>query len=213
ALSRGVTLALIVIMSAITVLAGLLVAAVAWQRRTVRMIRRFLNAVTRRGTRRRRWAAMGRRLLDKEVELLSAGIRAVASHGKMTLAWMCLATAILFLNKYVMGYVLAMALQGPVDASFIGLQLLQNIVLYFAPTPGASGLAEASTGLMLNRVLLAEVTVLWVVGWRMLTTFFGTILGVYVLFVEARRHVDDVRAVERRGGAPGGPLDETEGRA
>jgi len=113
----------------------------------------------------------------------------------------CAATAVLYLNKYFMGYVLAAALQGPVDLSFIGLQLLQHIVLYFSPTPGASGVAEASTGLLMNRVLLAEVTVLWVVGWRLLTTFFGTILGAIVLFAEARRHVDDVRTEERGTGA------------
>lgn len=197
ALSRGVLIALVVAVAAIAALAGLLISAVAARRRTVRLIRRFLNAVSRRRTRVRRWAAAGRRLLSREVERLAAGIRAVASRGRVTLVWVCLATALLYLNKYVMGYVLAVALQGPVDPSFIGLQLLQHIVLYFSPTPGASGVAEASTGLMMNRVLLAEVTVLWVVGWRLLTTFFGTILGAFVLFAEARRHVDDVRAEDR----------------
>ena len=193
ALSRGVLIALVIAVAVIAALAGLLVSAVAAQRRTIRLIRRLLNAVSRRGTRVRRWAAAGRRLLSREVERLAAGIRVVASRGKVTLVWVCVATALLYLNKYVMGYVLAAALQGSVDLSFIGLQLLQHIVLYFSPTPGASGVAEASTGLLMNRVLLAEVTVLWVVGWRLLTTFFGTILGAFVLLAEARRHVGDVR--------------------
>ncbi len=193
-LSRGVLLALAVAVGIIALLAGLLISAVAAQRRTVRVLRRLLNAVSRRGTRVRRWAAAGRRLLSREIERLAAGVRAVASRGKLTLVWVCVATAVLFLNKYFMGYVLAAALQGQVDLSFIGLQLLQHILLYFSPTPGASGVAEASTGLLMNRVLLAEVTVLWVVGWRLLTTFFGTILGAFVLLGEARRHVGAVRA-------------------
>lgn len=201
ALSPGVLIALAVAVAVIAMLAGLLISAVAAQRRTVRLLRRFLNVVSRRGTRVRRWAAAGRRLLSREIDRLASGVRAVASRGKVTLVWVCAATAVLYLNKYFMGYVLAAALQGPVDLSFIGLQLLQHIVLYFSPTPGASGVAEASTGLLMNRVLLAEVTVLWVVGWRLLTTFFGTILGAFVLFAEARRHVDDVRAEERGAAA------------
>ena len=199
ALSRGVLVALVIAVAAIAGLAGLLISAVIAQRSTVRVIRRALNAVSRRGTRVRRWAAAGRRLLSREIERLASGVRAVASRGKVTLVWVCGATAVLYLNKYFMGYVLAAALQGQVDLSFIGLQLLQHIVLYFSPTPGASGVAEASTGLLMNRVLVAEVTVLWVVGWRLLTTFFGTILGVFVLLGEARRHVGDIRADQ--GGA------------
>ncbi|WP_428273693.1 lysylphosphatidylglycerol synthase transmembrane domain-containing protein [Candidatus Palauibacter sp.] len=201
ALSRGVLVALVIAVVAIAGLAGLLGLAVVAQRPTVRVIRRFLNAASRRGTRVRRWAAAGRRLLSSEIERLAAGIRAVVARGKVTLVWVCAGTALLYFNKYLMGYVLAAALQGPVDGSFIGLQLFQHIVLYFAPTPGASGVAEASTGLLMNRVLLAEVTVLWVVGWRLLTTFFGTILGVFVLLGEARRHVGEVRADETDGTA------------
>ena len=196
ALSRGVLVALAIAVADIAGLAGLLVLAVVAQRRTVSVIRRILNAVSRRGTRVRRWAAAGRRLLSREIERLAAGIRAVWARGKVTLVWVCAGTALLYFNKYLMGYVLAAALQGPVDGSFIGLQLLQHIVLYFAPTPGASGVAEASTGLLMSRVLLVEVTVLWVVGWRLLTTFLGTILGVFVLLGEARRHVGEVRADE-----------------
>ncbi len=198
-LSRGVLIALVIAVAVIAALAGLLISAVAARRRTVRVLRRLLNAGSRRGTRIRRWAAALRRLLSREIERLAAGVRAVASRGKVTLVWVCAATAVLYLNKYFMGYVLAASLQGPVDLSFIGLQLLQHILLYFSPTPGASGVAEASTGLLMNRVLLAEITVLWVVGWRLLTTFFGTILGAFVLLAEARRHVGDVRAGERAG--------------
>jgi len=135
--------------------------------------------------------------LSREIGRLGDGIRTVAARGKITLVWVFLVTAVLFLNKYATGYVLARALQGSVDPAFIGLQLLQNVVMYFAPTPGASGVAEASSGLLLSRVLAVEVTVLWVVGWRLLTTFLGTILGAFVLFGEARRHVVDVRMEER----------------
>ena len=202
ALPRGVTITLIVAVASVAALAGLLIVAVVAQRRTVRAVRRLLNAVSRRGTRVRRWAAAARRLLSREVERLATGIRAVAARGATALVWVCAATALLFLNKYLMGYVLAMALQGPVDVSFIGLQLLQHIVLYFAPTPGASGVAEASTALLLNRVLLAEMTVLWVVGWRLLTTFFGTILGAFVLFGEARRYVHEARRSVREDRQP-----------
>ncbi len=193
-LPTGVTAALVATMAAVSVLAGLLIAAIMSQSWTVHLLRRLITKVTRRGTRVRRWGAIARRALSREIGRLVEGIRAVATRGRITLVWVALATAVLYLNKYVIGYVLATALQGSVDPSFIGLQLLQNVVLYFAPTPGAAGVAEASSGLLLNPVLAVEITVLWVVGWRLLTTFVGTVLGALVLFVEARRHVGDVRA-------------------
>lgn len=197
ALPSGVTAALVAAMAGVSLLAGLLIAAITFQSWTVGILRRFITKVTKRGTRVRRWGAGARRLLSLEIARLVEGIRAVATQGRITLVWVALSTAALYLNKYVIGYVLATALQGSVDPSFIGLQLLQSVVLYFAPTPGAAGLAEASAGLLLNPVLAVEVTVLWVVGWRLLTTFVGTTLGVLVLVAEARRHVGDVRAEPR----------------
>ncbi len=199
-LAPGVATALVAAMVAVTLLAGGLIAAMAAQARTLRLIRKLISKLTKRGTRFRRGGAAARRLLSREIGRLGQGIRTVAGHGKITLFWMCLVTATLFLNKYASGYVLARALQGSVDPAFFGLQLLQNIVMYFAPTPGGAGIAEASSGVLLNRVLAAEITVLWVVGWRLLTTFFGTMFGAFVLFGEARRHVVDVRVDEREAG-------------
>lgn len=195
-LSRGVSGVLAAAVAGISVLAVLLIGAIVVQSRTMNLLRRFVTKLTWRSRRTRRWGAMARRIMTRELDALRRGVRSIAARGKMTLGWLALATLFLYLNKYLMGFVLAAGLQGTVAPVFIGLQLLQNVVLYFAPTPGASGLAEVSSGILLNQVLAAEITVLWVVGWRLLTTYFATILGMFVLIAEARRHVlDDAGAV------------------
>lgn len=188
-LSRGVSGVLGAAVAGISVLAALLIVAIVVQSRTMNMLRRLVTRLTWRWRRTRRWGALARRTMTRELDSVRQGVRSVAGRGKTTLAWLAVATLLLYLNKYIMGFVLAVGLQGSVNGAFIGLQLLQNVVLYFAPTPGASGLAEASSGVLLNQVLVAEITVLWVVGWRMLTTFIGTLLGLVVLIAEARRHV------------------------
>jgi uncharacterized protein (TIRG00374 family) len=188
-LSRGISGVLGAAVAGISLLAGLLIVAIVVQGRTMNLLRRLVTKLSWGSRRTRRWGAMARRIMTRELDSVRRGVRSVAGRGKTTLAWLALATLLLYLNKYFMGFVLASGLQGSVDRAFIGLQLLQNVVLYFAPTPGASGLAEASSGVLLNHVLDAQVTVLWVVGWRMLTTFCGTILGVFVLIAEGRRHV------------------------
>jgi uncharacterized protein (TIRG00374 family) len=200
-LSRGASGVLAAAVASISVLAGLLIGAIVVQSRTMNLLRRFVTKLTWGSRRTRRWGAMARRFMTRELDGLRRRVRSIAARGKMTLGWLALATLFLYLNKYLMGFVLAVGLQGTVAPVFIGLQLLQNVVLYFAPTPGASGLAEVSSGILLNQVLAAEITVLWVVGWRLLTTYFATILGMFVLIAEARRHVLDDEGTEEKQAA------------
>lgn len=173
----------------ICLLAGFVIAAIVLQSETIKLLERFVTKMTWRSQRARRWGVVVRSVIARERDQLRQGVMSVGARGKKALGFVAMATVVLYLNKYAMGFVLAVALQGSVEIWIIGLQLLQNVVLYFAPTPGASGFAEASTGILLKQVLAAEITVLWVVLWRLLTTFFGAILGMFVLIGEVRRHV------------------------
>lgn len=69
-------------------------------------------------------------------------------------------------NKLLAGFVTLRALG--IEANFYDILLLQTLItflLYFAPTPGASGLAEVLSGLVMQiyveRSLLASYTLLW----------------------------------------------------
>lgn len=199
-LPSGAVVAVGVLLTAIAGLVFVLIAAIAANAGALQLMGRLVVRVTTRLPQIRRRVARGG-WLSGELLRVRFGVRAVVRHGKLRMALAFLTTVVLYLNKYVIGLALAWALQGATSFSFIGLQLLQNVALYFAPTPGASGLAEASTGVFLTHVLAAEFLVVWTIGWRLSTTFIAAILGFCVTLSEARRHMVRRTAVHPVTGA------------
>ncbi len=97
-------------------------------------------------------------------------------------------TIALFMNKYLIGYVIACAFESNVPLGiFICLQICQLFLIYFAPTPGASGLAELTSVWMLATILSTGTLVVYTVLWRLTTTIIGAIFGAVVLFRDLRR--------------------------
>ncbi len=99
-----------------------------------------------------------------------------------------LLTVTLFMNKYLIGYVIASAFESNVPLGiFICLQVCQLFLIYFAPTPGASGLAELTSVWMLATILSAGTLVVYTMIWRVATTVIGAVIGGGVLFRDLRR--------------------------
>lgn len=59
----------------------------------------------------------------------------------------------------------------------IGLLLLTTFMMYFAPTPGAAGVAEGVFGLFFASLVNAGDLVLTIVAWRFLTIHLGMLIG------------------------------------
>jgi uncharacterized protein (TIRG00374 family) len=98
-----------------------------------------------------------------------------------------LATFVLFFNKYVIGYVIARSLGQAVPfGPFLGLQIMQLFMIYFAPTPGASGVAELSSVWLFERLMPQEVLLVYAVLWRLATTISGAVIGGLVMFFDVR---------------------------
>ncbi len=94
---------------------------------------------------------------------------------------LCL-TAVIFFNKFVIAYIVIRGLG--IDADFwqvIYLQLILILVFYFAPTPGASGVAEVSTAFIMGQIIPKGQTGVFVILWRFFTLFAGMLAGGYVL--------------------------------
>jgi uncharacterized membrane protein YbhN (UPF0104 family) len=77
-----------------------------------------------------------------------------------------------------------------IHANFYDILLLQTLItflLYFAPTPGASGLAEVLSGLVMQiyveRSLLASYTLLW----RFINSYATVIVGAGIFWYWLRR--------------------------
>ncbi len=107
-----------------------------------------------------------------------------------------LITVILYLNKYLLGYVIICAFG--VEADFwviVAIQAIVYLLLYFAPSPGGSGIAEISiTGLMagiLSEDYLASFTLLQ----RSFLVFIPAMIGAIVVLKEINKKTNQTLPV------------------
>jgi uncharacterized protein (TIRG00374 family) len=108
--------------------------------------------------------------------------------GLLALVWAILLSAPSHANKLLAGYVAMRALGLP--AHFVDILLVQTFIsflLYFAPTPGASGLAEvlsvAVMSIYVPRTLLPSYTVLW----RFINSYATVAFGSWLFWRWLRR--------------------------
>lgn len=146
-----------------------------------RLAKRIVTVLERRG---------GTRLVAR-VEALRDGID--RTHGAMVAffrgrGWLSLAgavvlTAVAMANKLVAGYVVLRALN--ITAPFVDVVLLQTLIvflLYFAPTPGGSGLAEVLSAAVMSIYVPRELTPTYVLLWRMVVSYLTVGVGSYVFW-------------------------------
>ncbi|MFQ6046004.1 MAG: YbhN family protein [Gemmatimonadales bacterium] len=92
-------------------------------------------------------------------------------------------TAVAYANKLVAGYVVLRALNIP--APFVDVLLLQTLIvflLYFAPTPGSSGLAEVLSAAVMSIYVPRELTPSYVLLWRILVGYLTVGGGSFVFW-------------------------------
>lgn len=169
----------------------------------LRMVKGFLELLP---LRRPKFLALRDRMLNKLVmgtQRFGDGFKKILQQKKMALAVTVVATLVLFFNKYVMGYVIARALGQPVPFGiFIGLQIIQLFLLYFAPTPGGSGVAELSSVWLMGKLMPESLLLVYAVLWRFATTMLGAVIGGVVLMLDVRRLAQKNAAVQSATPAP-----------
>lgn len=70
----------------------------------------------------------------------------------------------------------------------VGLMVVTTFIMYFAPTPGASGISEGVFGSFFNTLLGVEHLVLVTITWRVLSIYLGMLIGLVMTQVELGRH-------------------------
>jgi uncharacterized protein (TIRG00374 family) len=86
-------------------------------------------------------------------------------------------------NKLLAGYIVLRALG--LEAPFIDVIMLQTLVmflLYFAPTPGGSGLAEVLSGAVMSIYVPRELTPSYVLLWRIFYAYLTVAAGSFVFW-------------------------------
>jgi uncharacterized protein (TIRG00374 family) len=123
--------------------------------------------------------------------------------GLLALFWATVLSGPSHANKLLAGYVALRALG--IHTNFVDILLVQTLVmflLYFAPTPGASGVGEVLSAALMSSYVPRELTPIYILIWRLTLSYFTLGFGFLVFSSWVRqglRGVEDPALVEPAG--------------
>jgi uncharacterized protein (TIRG00374 family) len=133
----------------------------------------------------------GSEKLAHRIEVLETGID--RAHEAMVAffkgrGWLSLLGAVIFTgvamsNKLLAGFIVLRALDIP--AQVVDVLLLQTLIvflLYFAPTPGGSGIAEVLSAAVMSIYVPRELTPVYVLLWRVMVGYLTVGVGSFVFW-------------------------------
>jgi uncharacterized protein (TIRG00374 family) len=104
-------------------------------------------------------------------------------------------------NRLIAGYVAMRALG--VHANFFDVLIIQVIVsflLYFAPTPGGAGAAEALSAAVMQVYIPSALLPAYTIIWRFTMSYATVIFGTFVFYKLLNGRLDEAR--EAAAGSP-----------
>jgi uncharacterized protein (TIRG00374 family) len=108
--------------------------------------------------------------------------------GLLTLLLAIVISAPSHANKLLAGYVTMRVLGIPADfTDILLLQTLISFLLYFAPTPGGSGLAELTSAAVMSIYVPRELTPSYTLIWRFINSYATVIVGSLIFWYWLRR--------------------------
>ncbi|WP_404364585.1 YbhN family protein [Marinobacter sp.] len=73
----------------------------------------------------------------------------------------------------------------------VGLLVVTTFIMYFSPTPGASGISEGLFGTFFRDILTPNHLILVIVAWRLITIYLGMLIGLIIFQKELARNDRD----------------------
>jgi uncharacterized protein (TIRG00374 family) len=171
----GVVRALLLVVTATTVL---VVVIVGNPRAGAGLARRLLAMGNGGGGRLSRGLVRLGGMMERGVADYEAALAALRSGWYRPLTVATALSALMLLNKCAVGYLLAVGMG--YDGSYVEVaarQSLQWLLIYFSPSPGGSGIAEATVPAFLGGIIPAGRIVEYTILWRGVTALFGAIVG------------------------------------
>jgi uncharacterized protein (TIRG00374 family) len=158
---------------------GLLMGFVIFFPKLVRdLIHRLAESVGRRSA---RFARRLERLREGIDEAHQSVVAFNSPAGWLALFWATILSGPSHANKLLAGYVALRALG--LHANFVDILLLQTLVmflLYFAPTPGASGIGEVLSAVVMSSYVPRELRPIYILLWRLILTYITLGFGFFV---------------------------------
>ncbi len=99
------------------------------------------------------------------------------------LSIVCTALFLLLLFSFSVVLIKAFGYQIPA-LTILVFQVVVTFFMYFAPTPGASGVAEAGYGLLFAQLVKKQDITLLTLSWRFLTIYIGVVIGIVLFYRE-----------------------------
>ncbi|HEX9691321.1 MAG TPA: lysylphosphatidylglycerol synthase transmembrane domain-containing protein [Gemmatimonadales bacterium] len=143
-------------------------------------------------------------LSDGVDQLHAAMVAFLSPRGWLALGVAVVLTAVAYANKLLAGYIVLRTVG--IEAPFVDVLLLQTLIvflLYFAPTPGGSGLAEILSAAVMSIYVPRELTPSYILMWRIIGSYLTVGLG-SILFWRWLKLAEE-RVMEVDAGAPNGP--------
>lgn len=135
-------------------------------------------------SRHQRW----RNRVMQETRLFTEGFRTYLKGPKVDVLASWVATAIFLLSLFSFPAFICWALGYDLEYWLVvGRMVIITFVMYFSPTPGASGIAEGVFGHFFSGSLAAAHLVLVIIAWRALTIYLGMVIGLVVTQRELAR--------------------------
>jgi glycosyltransferase 2 family protein len=108
--------------------------------------------------------------------------------GLLTLLMAIVISAPSHANKLLAGYITLRVLGIPADfTDILLLQTLISFLLYFAPTPGGSGLAELTSAAVMSLYVPREMTPSYTLIWRFINSYATVIVGSLIFWYWLRK--------------------------
>jgi len=188
-------------LGSLTVFAGLgvlLVVVIVFPRMARNLLHRVAGFIGRKS---RRVAARLEKLQEGIDQAHLSVERFNSPRGWLALLWCVVLSAPSHANKLLAGYVALRAIG--IHAQFVDVLLVQTLVmflLYFAPTPGASGVAEVTSALVMSVYVPAPLTPLYTLIWRSILAYFTLAFGFVVFHNWLRRGIKGLEHAMPEGG-------------
>lgn len=150
-----------------------------------RLIQRLANRI---GHRNQRAAARMEKVLAGVDRAHDCMLAFGSPRGLFTLALAVVISGPSHANKLLAGYIALRALGIPADfTDILLLQTLISFLLYFAPTPGGSGLAELTSAAVMSIYVPREMMPSYTLIWRFINSYATVIVGSLIFWYWLRR--------------------------
>jgi uncharacterized protein (TIRG00374 family) len=156
----------------------LLVIVIAFPRLVTSLLHGLAESVGRRS---RRVAARLEQLREGLDQAHASVVAFNCPRGWLALGWATILSGPSHANKLLAGYVTLRALG--IEANFVDVLLLQTLItflLYFAPTPGASGIAELMSAAVMSVYVPRAITPIYILVWRLILSWYTIGFGFLV---------------------------------